>query len=65
MSTDFPFFQSPFVATLSHWYQDWVEAAVPCFETYMLKCNQRHEACKDFAQSPEPVRPSPAVQKSN
>ena len=26
----------------------------------MLKCNQRHEACKVLAQSPEPVRPQPS-----
>ena len=28
-----PFFQFSFVATLSHWYQDWVKVTPACFET--------------------------------
>ena len=33
MSADFPFFQFSFMATSSHWYQDWVEVTIACFET--------------------------------
>ena len=33
ISADFPFLQFPFMATLSHWYGDWVKAALACFET--------------------------------
>ena len=33
ISADFPFFfQFPFMATLSHWYKDWVQVAKTCFE---------------------------------
>ena len=33
IGADFPFFPFSFVATLSHWYQDWVIVAIACFET--------------------------------
>ena len=29
---DFPFSQFSFVATLSHWYPDWVKVVLACFE---------------------------------
>ena len=32
LSADFRFFHFPIVATLSHWYQVWIAAALSCFE---------------------------------
>ena len=31
-SADFQFFQFSFVASLSHWYQDWVKVNLACFQ---------------------------------
>ena len=61
ISADFLFLQFPFMATLSHWNQDWVKAGPSIFRN-MLKC-QKHEACKVWAQSPEPEQRSRARQR--
>ena len=42
----------PFVATLSHWYQGWVEAAIG-FETEL---QSETRGLQVLAQSSEPVR---------